>query len=194
MKNLLVVLALVFGSAFAVAAQTPTTSQTANEGFVGYSFVRQNFETLTVDDETFNFNDSTDSHGVNAAYTRYFGGKANKAGVVGITGDLGFQFGSERGNRTNLVTLMGGVTAKARNSKYVQPYVRGLAGVARQGVNIDNFGDYSDWSSAFALGGGVDFNVKKYSRYKVRVGVDYLNTGFAGERQNNLRFTTGLVF
>lgn len=188
MKNLLVVLAVLVGSVFAVNAQTATTSQTANEGFVGYSFMKEN---ATFDRGLIRYDADNDSHGFNVAYTRYFGGTATKAGVVGVTGDFGAQFNN---GENSMVTGLVGVTAKARNYKYVQPYVRALGGVARQHVHIHTLTDVSDYSAAFAVGTGLDINTKAYSRYKIRLGVDYLNTGFGGERQNNVRFTTGLVF
>lgn len=188
MKNILAIFTLVFAFAFAANAQTATTSQTANEGFVGYSFLRQNVE---VNRASLKFDTDTDSHGFNAGYTRYFGGSSRKAGVVGFTADLGANF--DNGD-ASLVTVMGGLVAKARNGKYVQPYVRAMGGFSRQNVNRYNITDTSDITSAFALGTGLDINVKKYSRYKIRFGADYLNTGFKGERQNSVRLTTGLVF
>lgn len=190
MKKIIALFTFIFIGMVGGYAQTPTSSQTANEGFVGYSFVRQHVK-AEVDNTTFRFHEDTDSHGVNAAYTRYFGGSATKAGVVGFTADLGANFAN---GEASLVTAMGGLTLKARNAKYVQPYVRGLAGVARQNVTRVNLRDNSDASFAYALGGGLDFNMSKYSRYKVRLGADYIGTSFGGERQNAVRFTTGVVF
>lgn len=190
MKKIIALFTMLVGFSIGAFAQTATESQTANEGFIGYSFVRQHVKAK--DDLTsLRFHEDTDSHGFNAAYTRYFGGSATKAGTVGFTADLGANFAH---GEANLVTLMGGLTAKARNSKYVQPYVRGLAGFARQNVTRVNITDNSDASFAYALGGGVDFNTGAYSRYKIRLGADYLNTGFNGERQNAVRIITGLTF
>jgi hypothetical protein len=190
MKNLFVILAMVFAFAFTATAQTATTSQTPNELFVGYSFVRQHVK-ADFNNTTLRFHEDTDSHGFNAAYTRYLGGSATKAGVFGITGDVGVNFAD---GEVNLATAMAGVTLKARNSKYVQPYVRALGGVARQHVTRVNLLDTGDVSGSYLLGGGLDVNLKAYSPYKLRFGADYLNTGFDGERQNSLRLTTGIVF
>ncbi|CAN5146089.1 hypothetical protein BH09PAT1_BH09PAT1_8090 [soil metagenome] len=188
MKNLIVVLTLMIGSVFASNAQTP---QTSNAGFVGYSFytndVAGKFGTL-------NYNKSTDAHGFNASYTRFFAGGTSKNTVntVGFTADFGANFNGK--NESSLVTVMAGLTAQARNSKYVQPYARALAGVARQNVRLNNVIDFSDTSMAYALVGGLDFNLKAYSRYKLRVGADFLSTGFGGNRHSGTRITTGLVF
>lgn len=189
MNKLFAIFALVFAFAFtAVAQNTPTTSQTKNEGVIAYSFLRQNVEFRT---PTLAYNTDTDSHGVNAGYTRYFGGSATRAGVFGLTADLGVNVDN---NEASLVTVAGGVTAKARNYKYVQPYARALVGVARQNVNRFNIADTSDISAAFIGGVGVDFNTSAYSRYKIGAGLDLVNTGFGGSRQNGLRGTVRFVF
>lgn len=188
MKKIFAVMILTLVGIVGVSAQTATDSQSANEGFIGYSFVRQGID---IDNPTFDLRDDANSHGVNASYTRYLYGTATKAGVIGLTADLGATFA---GNGDNLVTGMVGVTLKARNNKTVQPYVRGLAGVGRQNVTMNNIQEFSGTAPVFAAGGGLDFNTKPYSRYKVRVGVDYLNTHFFKEMQHGVRFTTGIVF
>jgi hypothetical protein len=183
MKKLIALVVFVFAGVIAGQAQ-----QTNNEGYVGYQFLRQD---VKFERPSIHFDENTDSHGVNAAYTYYFAGKKGKVNVLGITGEVGANFDN---NEASLITAMGGLTLKARNSRYVQPYVHALGGVARQHVNRRNIFDTTDYSTAFAAGGGVDFNLKANSRYKVRFGADYLNTGFAGERQNAVRLSTGLVF
>lgn len=187
MKNLLIVLAMIVGSFGVANAQT---TQTANEGYVGYSFVRQHVK-ADVNNTTFRFHEDTDSHGVVAAYTRYFGGDTKRVGVVGFTGEVGANF---NGDGATLVTAMGGLTAKARNSKYVQPFVKGLIGGAKENVTRTNLFDRSDVSLAYELGAGFDVNLAARSRYKLRFGADYINTGFRNERQNAVRLTTGIVF
>jgi len=50
-----------------------------------------------------------------------------------------------------------------------------------------------DTDRVVALGGGMDFALT--SRFAVRVfQVDYLRTSLFSEKQNNLRFSTGLVY
>lgn len=190
MKNLVAIIALVFASVLVTVAQeTPTTSQTNNEFVAAYSFLR---EDVKIQRPALRFETNTDSHGFNASYTRYvYGGTANKAAVVGFTADFGANFDT---NEASLVTLAGGVTVKARNSKYIQPYVRVLGGVARQNVVRFNLLITTDYSGVGIVGTGVDFNTKAYSRYKVGLGADYVNTGFNVIRQHGARFTARFVF
>lgn len=186
MKKYILALFIMMVGVFGVSAQ----EQSNNEGFVGYSFVRQD---VKVERPTLTFNKDTDSQGFNVAYTRYVGENEvkNKANVIGLTGNVSANF---RGSDEVLVIATGGVVVKARNNKYVQPFLTAQAGAAKQNVKVSNLTELSDWSSAYVVGTGIDFNTKANSRYKIRVGVDYVNTGFFGERQHTARFTTGLVF
>jgi hypothetical protein len=190
MKKIIAVAGLVLASLIGVGAQTPTSSQSNNEFSAAYSFVRQDLEIKSGVNPLI-FVPEKDSHGVAVGYTRYLGGDANKAAVFGLSGELAAQW---TGDDSYLVTALAGGTLKARNSKYVQPYARLLAGGARQNVKVSNALTLSDWSSAVDVGGGVDFNLGAYSRYKIGFGADYINTGFLGERQHNGRATVRLVF
>lgn len=140
MKKVIALLVLTLAGVFSASAQTP---QTANEGYIGYSFVRQNVDFKQ--SPTLSFDENTDSHGVAVGYTRFLGGSAKKAGVVGLTGELAANFDS---NKASLVTALVGVTLKARNNSLVQPYVRGLVGVSRQNVTRRNIYDNTDVSGA----------------------------------------------
>lgn len=187
MRKVIAIFALTLASVFAVSAQT---TQTNNEGFVGYTFYTSDVEGKV---NNVSFDKKTDAHGFNAAYTRYFAGANAKASnTVGFTADLGVNFNGK--NEASLVTVMGGLTAKARNNKYIQPYVNALAGVSRQNVRINNVTEFSDVAPAFALGGGLSFNLAENSRYKFTVGADYLNTGFNGQRQGGARVKAGFNF
>jgi opacity protein-like surface antigen len=179
MKNLLIIIT-IFVAALGISAQT---DQTANEGFVGYTYLSQDVKVRNL------FVSDVDSHGVNLAYTRYVAGKGSK--TVGLTADFGANFDRDK---ASLVTLMVGTTVKARNNETFQPYVRALAGVGRQNVDRRNVLDTTDVSPAFMLGTGLDLNVKSYSRYKLRLGVDYIQTGFNSTRNNGLRLSTGITF
>lgn len=184
MKKFLILTILVLSGIFTVSAQ-----QTANEGYVGYSFLRQD---VKFNQFSTSFNENTDSNGFVASYTRYLtDGKVKGDSPVGVTVEVGANFDS---TKVNLVTVAAGVTVKARKLKYVQPSVKALVGVSRQEVTRANILDTKSVTSVFILGGGLDFSVKKSSRYKLHVGADYLNNDFSGKMQHGLRLTTGLVF
>jgi hypothetical protein len=180
LNNILFSLVLTLVAVGATFAQSTGKSDVA----VGYQFTRQD---VKFEQQTLAFDENTDSHGFYANGAYYPG----KAGVVGITGDVGVSIDS---NEANLVTAMGGLTLKARNNKYVQPYVMGLAGVARQHVNRQNIFDTTDVSLAYGAGAGVDIKFRSDSKVKLQVGANYLNTGFNDQRQNAVQLRAGLVF
>lgn len=158
------------------------SAQSSGETFVGYSFLKQN---VTSNRALVSFDENTDSHGFVVSHSRYF----LNTKVVGLTAEVGANFDE---NEASLVTAMGGIIFKARQETKVQPFVKGLVGYARQRVDRAGILDVKDASKAYSLGGGMDFVLK--GRYQWRVGADYINTGFAGVRQNSVRFSTGLVF
>lgn len=179
---------VLFSLVLTLAAFGAVFAQDKGEFGVGYQFLRQD---VKFEQPSLAFDENTDSHGFYVNATRYFGGSATRNGVVGLTGDVGVNIDN---NEANLVTALGGVTLKARNAKYVQPFVNVLGGVARQHVNRQNILDTSDVSTAYALGGGVDIKPRSESKAQIRIGANYLNTGFAGERQNAVVLRAGLVF
>jgi len=89
---------------------------------------------------------------------------------------------------------LAGPTLQARNNSYVQPYIRGLVGVARQHINRTNISDNSDASFAVDGGVGLDFALAKGSRYAFRTGFDVVNYSFNGERSNAYKLTAGFRF
>lgn len=185
--NKVIALSLILLASVVAASAQSLRSQ--NEGVVAYNFL-----TSDVSVERLNhtrFNTDTDSHGFTVGYTRYTKGEAGKVGVLGLTGEVSANFDS---NKATLATVMVGGTVKARNNSVVQPYARVLGGVARQNITRANIADVTDVSAAFDLGAGVDFAVKGRSRYGIGFGVDYLNTGFNGQRQNAYRGSVRLIF
>jgi len=188
MKKFFAIFALVTAFAFGASAQS---AQSDNAGYIGYTF---NTSNVAGKFNNFNYDKSTDAHGINLAYTRFFAGSGVKrpANTVGFTADLNVGFNGK--NDASIVTVMGGLTAQARNYKYVQPYVRAMAGIGRQHVKLNNVTDFSDTSAAFDLGGGLAFNLGAHSRNKFVVGADYVNTGFNGQRQNGGRINLGFQF
>ena len=180
MKKILFSLMLTlvaFGGAFA-------QSTGKNDVAVGYQFTRQD---VKFERPVLAFDENTDSHGFYVNGAHYF----DKDGIVGLTGDVGVSVDS---NEASLVTAMGGLTLKARNAKYVQPFVQVLGGVARQHVNRQNILDTTDVTGAFAVGGGVDVQFSSDAKVKFQLGANYLNTGFGGQRQSGAQFRAGLVF
>jgi hypothetical protein len=177
-----VITVLMLAMAFSVTA----FSQSQNEGYVGYSFLSQNVQFNKT--SALKYNEDTDSHGITAGFSRYTKGENGKAGVFGVTADLTANFDT---NRATLITAMAGVTAKARNETFVQPYARALVGIGSQSFTRVTLHDNNTVSAAFGVGAGIDWKVSTFS---VRTGVDYTNTGFQGERQNSGRANIAVVF
>ena len=173
--------------AFASVSMAQTT-QTDNEMMVAYSFLRQD---VKFERPNLTFNENTDSHGFVASYTRYVESKG-KPSVIGFTAEVGANFDSK--SSASLVTAIGGVTLKARRANYIQPYVKGLIGVARQDLNRTNLRDFDSTSFAYSVGSGLNFNLGKGSRYKLNVGADYIGTRVGDNTQHGVRLVTGLVF
>ncbi len=181
MKKLIFALLLVLGLSFGAFAQNTNDKV---DFYFGYQYLRQNIDT----NRKFAFDKSSDLHGVNAAVTGYV------SDHVGLTAEGGFNFGTDSRYDSSLLTAMGGLTIKARNNKSVQPFIRGLAGVAREraAVNQLNF-DVSDVGFAFAAGGGIDLKVDKNLAIRL-IQADYMQTRFNGEPTHNLRIGAGIVF
>lgn len=181
------VIAILFtGVCLTLSAYSQTESK--NEVFIGYSFLKQD---VKFEKSNFKFDENTDSHGFDVNYTRYVGKSNNKNGVVGFMVDLGSNFDN---NDASLVTLMGGIVFKARNQKYFRPYVRGLAGVAREHVNRNNIFDSTDIKPAYAIGAGFDVKTKVKNNWALSFGADYVGTNFRGEQQSAVRLVTGIRF
>ena len=70
-----------------------------------------------------------------------------------------------------------------------RPFAQALFGGGH--VNVNN-GIGSDTSFATALGGGLDFKIIRPVAWRFQG--DYVQTRFFGSTQNNVRFSTGIVF
>jgi hypothetical protein len=156
------------------------------EIFFGYSYFRANPEEQNL-------------NGWNASIT------GNITSWLGVEGDLAGHYGTPkdqfgyilRGIHINQYTFMGGPKLSLRAGR-VTPFVHALIGGARAGTN--EFGlRSSQFAMAAALGGGVDIGLTKYIAVRA-VQADYIMTRFntdfdnSNERQNNFRFSTGIVF
>lgn len=111
--------------------------------------------------------------------------------------------------KARLYNVLGGPEFKARNTSAVTPWVHALFGVAHANVEFSaTTGPFagisesdSDTGFAMAFGGGLDFRAS--NRVSVRASADY-NPTFLGnndtttlnrsDRQDNLRFSIGLLF
>lgn len=180
---------LVLGtSALAQTTSAPVKSADRVDVYVGYQFDRASF---SFEEQDFEFNDSTDTHGVNASLAIFPGDYGQP---LGITGEFGANFSGGREN-ASLVTAMGGIILQARKSK-VQPFVRGLIGGARIRVanqQLENFFDTSDVSLAWAVGGGLDVRLGKKVAWRI-IQADYMRTKNFGVTINHLRLGTGIRF
>lgn len=185
MQKILIGAWLVFMVPFAAVAQDYPKA----EVFGGYSYFRAN-------PEGFNLNGWNAS--VTGNITPWFGIEGDFSGHYGNPSD---EFGSIPGIDINHHTLMGGPRLSFRAGS-ITPFAHFLIGAARAGTSDELFGKTSDWALGTVVGGGVDIHVSKSIALRVAQ-VDWLMTRFDtdpdffygyDERQNNFRFSAGIVF
>jgi hypothetical protein len=142
------------------------------EVFGGYSYFRANPEEINL-------------NGWNASIT------GNLTDYFGIEADFSGHYKSlSRNVDINSHTFMAGPKLAYRMEGIV-PFAHFLIGASRSGTNSFGFG-FSDYALASAIGGGVDLKINK--RFAIRAAqADYLMTRFNDERQNNFRFSAGIV-
>jgi hypothetical protein len=124
---------------------------------------------------------------------------------IGVVADLDWHYGSRDVTKGCAVfpctpgsfrlnasrhELMFGPRASISVGKYT-PFAQLLLGVAHQS---DTGGGVSNSDTTFAtdIGGGLDYKLIK--GVAVRVQLDSIHTSFFGSGQNDLRFSTGIVF
>jgi opacity protein-like surface antigen len=156
----------------------------AAEVFGGYSYFRAN-------PEGFNLN------GWNASLT------GNITDWFGIEGDFSGhyshaldEFGHTiHGINIDQYTFMAGPRLAYRAGS-ITPFAHFLIGSARAGTRYAGDGSISDWVLATVIGGGVDINLSKSVAVRAAQ-ADYLmtrfNIGHHEDRQNNFRFSAGIV-
>ncbi len=106
---------------------------------------------------------------------------------LGVTADFDGHYGDAFGIGGHDYNFLFGPTLSYRTEK-LTPFGHVLFGASHAGA-----AGFSDTAFAWAIGGGVDWNVTK--TLAVRLGqFDYLPTHFASNTQNNFRFSTGIVF
>ncbi len=141
--------------------------------FGGYSYTR-------FDSPSFGFTNTTGLNG----YT--FAPAYNLLRGFGVTAELSGQYGSKLNFRDIAV-----------GPQFLYPrgkamfFGRFLVGDARTLVQVAN--TEGDTARAVVLGGGMDLDIS--SRFALRVfQVDYIHSTLFKDTQNNLRFSTGLVY
>lgn len=195
MKKIVLATLLVVCAANLSAAQEPS-DYPKNEFFIGYSFESADINSLTINPGRAGL------HGINLEYTR------NLNRVVGLTADFSGHIkresltvgGVEFEHNPEQYNLMGGLQFKARNQSRVAPFAhaligvgffRGFSAVRAPASNTYFFDDARAVSMAF--GGGLDIRMSK--RVAIRaIQADYNPTFFGAGRQNNFRFSFGVVF
>jgi len=167
--------ATIFLLLLTIASAQPTVAQETPrvQVFGGYSYVRY-------DTQSFGFSQQSGLNG----YT--FSPAFNLIRGFGIVAELSGQYGKN----LDLRDLAVGPQFFYPRGKTMF-FGHFLIGDARSLVHSG--GPQEDTARAVAVGGGVDFALSP--RFAVRaVQVDYLHTTLFNATQNNLRFSTGLVY
>jgi len=173
MRKLLILLPLLVLPVSALAQTKPATPHV--EIFGGYSFLLAN-----QNNSSFNMNGANFSVAENM--NSWFGGAL----------DFSSHWGTENGYNVNTQSITFGPVFTYRKNKTVVPFGHIMLGAARGSPQYLNISQ-SEWRFATYAGGGVDVNVN--SRIAVRlIQADYLMTRFSDIRQDNFRFSAGVVF
>lgn len=155
------------------------------EAFGGYSYLRANPEEVNL-------------NGWNGQLT------GNLSKWFGVTFDFAGHYGNPEdpfGEGINFIdinqhTFMAGPKLTYRTGRF-SPFAHFLIGGARAETEELDVETVDDWALSAVIGGGVDINLSK--RFAIRAGqFDYLMTRFdlgpEDERQDNFRFSAGVVF
>jgi hypothetical protein len=150
--------------------------------FAGYQYLRTDISGVATDTTHVNLN-GWDTN-VTGLITPHFGVTADFSGAYGKP-----TIDSESDVKSRVHTFLFGPTVRTEVGKAaVAGHV--LFGAARLSLPDSN---YSDNAFSMAVGGAVDYNVKK--NFAVRVGqFDYILTKFQNDNQNHFRYATGVVF
>jgi len=110
---------------------------------------------------------------------------------LGATADFGGYYGSPFNVTANDYTFLFGPTVNI-HTPHMTPFVHALFGADRFHAGALG-GAINDTAFAMAVGGGVDIPVKGI--FAIRAGqLDWLRTEHYSNTQNNMRFSTGVVF
>lgn len=182
MRKLVWLFGLVLAFSLAAAAQEASKADV----FLGYSYGR--IIPQSSGNSNFNINGGTGSIAWNLNDT------------FGIVADFaGYRVGKINGSDpdSTAFTYLFGPRFSYRRSKKVTPFAQALVGGARVSQNLVPL-SASQNAFAMTVGGGVDANLSRH--LALRLGqVEYFLTRFqeignTRQTQNNLRFSTGIVF
>lgn len=181
MRKLSAIFALVF--IFCVGAFAQDHSKA--EVFGGYQ--------LTSIDDSIDGNGRVALNGWDAALTGYI--KPH----LGITADISGAYGNPNFNSTGGLDVsfknhyfLFGPTYRTSATDRASVFAHALFGAAHSNGNFAGFTS-TDNSFAMALGGGLDLKANRNVSFRVGQ-LDYLYTRFTGVKQNNFRYSAGLVF
>jgi hypothetical protein len=178
------------------AAVAPAQYDDAGEIFIGYSH-------LSFEPET-----QIDSKGLNG-FEGSLSGYVNE--WLGMTGDVSYYRGTTAlnpplGGTANvdlqLWNYLLGPQVRVVRHKRVSGMLRTLFGISRGSASpntfqLDNGGSLrlaiQESKFALSIGGGLDVNINEQLAWRV-IQPEYLMTSFAGGRQGNFRFSTGLIY
>lgn len=157
------------------AAQVPTSGNI----FFGYSYLRAPLVT----------NNNVSLNGWNGSLEGKF------LPWVGLVADLGGYYGSQTPPTTgakvngNVYTFLFGPQVSVHVGK-LTPFAHALFGAGHTSASVPGESK-SDTSFATALGGGLDYKIVKGLAWRGQL--DFLQTRFYSNTQNNVRFSTGIV-
>ena len=193
-RYLILVLSLVLLLAGAVQAQS--ASDPKGEVFFGYALNRTNQEDALKDAGVPNDIGSLNLNGFNFQLGLDVG-HTNTTNFIGIVGDIGGYFGTQRKltpddpQDLKIYTFTIGPQFTNRSHKVLQPFVRALFGFSYIDGNYGG-GISDDTGFAMILGGGLD--VKVHPSVAIRIPqLDYIGMRHNSVSIHNFRFVTGLT-
>jgi opacity protein-like surface antigen len=178
MRKLSIVLAIMVFFCVGAFAQTDSKADV----FGGYQF--------TSVDDSLNGNGHVALNGWNTSVTGYlkpnFGITADISGAYGTPNEFGFDV------KTSDYFYLFGPTFRTTGNDRASLFAHALFGAAHAKGDIGGI-TATDNAFAMAFGGGLD--LKSTKNISLRVGqFDYLYSHFSGEKQNNFRYSAGVVF
>jgi len=161
-------------SMFCVSVPAGAQDMPRVQVFGGYSFTR-------FDSPSFGFASTSNLNGYN------FSPAFNLIQGFGVVAELSGQYNS----RLNLRDLTFGPQFLYRRGNNKMFFAHLLVGEGRTFVNVAN--GEGDTSRAVIAGGGMDLDLTPRFAWRV-FQIDYVHTTLFNDKQNNLRFSTGLVY